>query len=137
MLTDEDYPAMNRVVNSEILHQHFGYWPVFHGAEIVKVIFETHVTGRYSVTFVIDPYKAWATRNVHQDATDCLIEIQFTGIQEMSFARFRAQNVIEELWFEEQGSLIKAHFDSYDEMPTELLAEEVIVLSLVPKSKRK
>lgn len=132
-MEEQDNLIWSRIINSEVIHQHFGYWPISHSAEVVRVIFETHTTGRYSVTFVIDPYKAYVTRSPHQEATDCLIEIQFTGIQEMSFASFRAQNVIEELWFEEQGSLIKAHFDSQDEVQTEILAEEVIVLSLVAK----
>ena len=127
-----------RIVNSEVIHQHFGYWPTFISAEIVKVVFETHVTRRYSATFVIDPYRAaYGNRSPHQDATDCFIEIQFTGIQEMAFASFRAQNVIEELWFEEQGSLIVAHFDSHNKVQTKIMAEEAIVLSLVPKSNEK
>ena len=133
-MEEQDCLIWSRIINSDVIHQHFGYWPTFHAAEIVKVAFETHVTGRYSVTFVIDPYRSWASRSPHQEATDCLIEMQFLGIEEMSFASFRAQNVLEELWFEDRGSLIKAYFDSPDEMQTQILAEEVIVLSLVPKN---
>ncbi|WP_170934840.1 hypothetical protein [Hymenobacter gelipurpurascens] len=52
-MSEIEKPAISRIINAEIVLQHFGYWPDFHDAEILKVVFETHPTGRYSVTFTI------------------------------------------------------------------------------------
>jgi len=43
-----EYSAIEQVINAEIIWNHFGYWPNFHDAEIIKVVFETHqATWRY------------------------------------------------------------------------------------------
>lgn len=56
MMVEKLYPAMDRVINSEIIHLHFGYWPNFHDAKVIKVTFEAHPTWRYSVTFLIEAF---------------------------------------------------------------------------------
>jgi len=132
-MEEEPYLAMNRVVNSEIIHQHFGYWPTFHDAEVVKVTFEAHATGRYSVTFVIEAFETLAevdAQGFYKQAKQCLIEIQFSGIEEIDFKYFTFQNVLFEFWFEEQGSLIKGIFSSSTGMEATVVAEEALVLSL-------
>ena len=134
-MEEEPYPAMNRGINSEIIHQHFGYWPTFHDAEVVKVTFETHTTGRYSVMFVIEAFETLAEVDVqgfYKQAKQCLIEIQFSGVEEIDFKYFNFQNVLFEFRFEEQGSLIKGVFSSSTGMEATIVAEEALVLSLSP-----
>ncbi len=93
-----EYSAIEQVINAEIIWNHFGYWPNFHDAEIIKVVFETHqATWRYSITFTVD---AWETTNTltpqgHYEQTKrCLIDIQLTGIRELDFEYFTVQNVL-------------------------------------------
>ncbi|MCC3152000.1 hypothetical protein Q3A66_18740 [Hymenobacter sp. BT770] len=117
-MENEDYPAMGLLINSELIYQHFGQWPIFAHFEVSKAIFETHTTGRSSVTFTL----------THE--RDCQLQIQFSGIQEMIFENFRGQNVLHELLFEEQGSLIKATFISDSGLKAMIVADESIVLSL-------
>ena len=130
------YPAMAQVVNAELIWNHFGRWPAFHDAEIVKVIFETHpATGRYSITFTVEAFEM--TRNVSAQgyfelAKRCLIEIQFTGIEEITFEDFRHQNVLWELKFENQGSFIACDMSSSVGMEATIVAAEAVVLSLTP-----
>ncbi|GAB3837827.1 Imm50 family immunity protein [Hymenobacter jeollabukensis] len=125
--------AIRQIVNHEIVYHHFGHWPTFHAAEVTKVIFETHTTGRYSVTAVLEP-----DRNIHyvggtppDHPKPCRIELQFTGVQEWSFANFGVQNALEELWFEERGGALAAFFVSSSGMKATIVADEVLVLSLV------
>ncbi|GAB2454081.1 hypothetical protein GCM10011375_01410 [Hymenobacter qilianensis] len=134
-MEEAPYPAINRVINSEIIHQYFGYWPNFHDAEVIKVTFETHITGRYSVTFVIEAFEMLAevdAQGFYKQAKQCLIEIQFSGVEEIDFKYFNFQNVLFEFWFEEQGSLIKGIFNSSTGMEATVVAEEALVLSLAP-----
>ena len=56
-MAENENPAISQIINSEVVIDHFGYWPDFHDAEIIKAIFETHSTGRYSVTFLIAAFK--------------------------------------------------------------------------------
>ena len=109
---------MKLLINSEMIYQHFQQWPIFAHFEVTKAIFETHTTGRSSVTFTL----------THQH--DCQIQIQFTGVQEMTFENFRGQNMLYELLFEEQGSSIKATFISDAGLDAIIVADEALVLSL-------
>lgn len=65
MMGEKLYPAMDRVINSEIIHLHFGYWPNFHDAKVIKVTFEAHPTWRYSVTFLIEAFQTLLEINEH------------------------------------------------------------------------
>ena len=132
-----DYPVMEQVVNSEIIWNHFGYWPDFHDAEVMKVLFETHeATGRYSITFTVDAFETTnkVTAQGHYELIkQCLVEFQLTGIEKLEFNHFTFQNVLWELWFEQQGSFIKCCMPSSTGLEAEVVAEEAIVLSLKPK----
>ncbi|MDU0371290.1 Imm50 family immunity protein [Hymenobacter endophyticus] len=134
-MAETENPAVSRIINSEIVLQHFGYWPDFHDAEITKVVFETYPTGRYSVTFTIE---VWEMVNEldeqghYKQAKHCLIELQFIGIEEMEFNSFNYQNVIFDLVFAERGSNIECRFDSSNGLEAAIVAEEVLVISLTP-----
>lgn len=127
--------AISRIINAEIVLQHFGYWPDFHDAEVIKVTFEAHPTWRYSVTFVItalEMVNELDERGYYKQTKHCQIELQFSRIQEMEFDYFNYQNVISILSFEDQGSCIKAVFNSSAGMKATIIAEEALVISLTP-----
>ncbi|UPL47694.1 Imm50 family immunity protein [Hymenobacter sublimis] len=134
-MSKTESPAISRIVNAEIVREHFGYWPDFHDAEITKVTFEAHPGYRTSITFVIAAFEITneVDKSGHYKLTKhCDIEIQLTGIQEMTFGYFSQQNVIFELTFEEVGSNIECTFDSSAGLDASIVAEEVLVLSLTP-----
>ncbi|UOQ77710.1 hypothetical protein MUN84_03295 [Hymenobacter sp. 5516J-16] len=56
-MSKTESPAISRIVNAEIVREHFGYWPDFHDAEITKVTFEAHPGYRTSITFVIAAFE--------------------------------------------------------------------------------
>ncbi|MEJ7664948.1 MAG: Imm50 family immunity protein [Hymenobacter sp.] len=131
----DEYSAMSRVINSEIIFQHFGYWPDFHDAEVMKVTFEALPTWRSAVTFIINAFEI--TSEVTEEGylkliKKCQIKLQLTGIKELNFDYFSFQNVLSELWFEEKESDIKAVFSSSVGMEATIVSEEALVLSLVP-----
>jgi hypothetical protein len=129
----EEYAATSRVVNSAILFEHFGYWPNFHDAEVIKVTFEALPTWRAAVTFTINTFEMTSKVNEkgYFDLTEkCQIEVQLTGIKQLDFNNFSHQNVLFEFCFEEQGSDIKAVFSSSVGMAATVVAEDALILSL-------
>ena len=132
-MSEIENPAISRIINNEIIRQHFGYWPDFHDAEITKVTFETHASGRYSVTFVVAAFemtKEIDERGYYKLIKHCDIEFQFIGIQNLEFDGFDSQNVIFDFVFEESGSNIECRFDSSTGLEAAIIAEEAFVLSL-------
>lgn len=135
-MTAHENSAINRIINYEVVEQHFGYWPDFHDAEITKVTFESHPTGRYSVTLTIAAFEMTNEldkQGYYKLVKHCNVELQFIGIQELKFNGFDHQNVIFDLAFEESDSYIKCTLDSSNGLESfVVVAEEVFVLSLVP-----
>lgn len=134
-MAESEDPIISRIINYEIVIQHFGYWPSFHDAEVTKTTFETHPTGRYSVTFVIAAFEMTSEvdeRGYYKLIKHCDVEIQFIGIEEIDFNYFSFQNVLCGLEFEEAGSNIKCTLDSSVGLEAAIVAEEVLVMSLTP-----
>ncbi|MDO7854252.1 Imm50 family immunity protein [Hymenobacter convexus] len=134
-MSESEDPVISRIVNSEIVIQHFGYWPSFHDAEVTKTTFETHPTGRYSVTFIIAAFEMTSEvdeRGYYKLIKHCDVELQFIGIDKMEFNDFSFQNVLFGLEFEEVGRNIKCSFDASVGLEAVIAAEEVFVLSLTP-----
>ncbi len=135
-MTADENPAIDRIINAEIVQQYFGYWPNFHDAEITKVTFESHSTGRYSVTLVIAAFETTnevTKQGYYKQIKNCNLEIQFIGIEGIKFKGFDHQNVIFDLAFEEKDDCIKCSLDSSNGLESfVVVAEEAFVLSLVP-----
>jgi len=134
-MAESEDPGISRIINSEIVIQHFGYWPDFHDAEITKATFETHPTGRYSVTFVIAAFEVTSEvdeRGYYKLIKHCNVELQFIGIEKIDFSYFSFQNVLFGLEFEETGNNIECVFDFSVGLEAAMVAEEVFVLSLTP-----
>ncbi|WP_345222982.1 Imm50 family immunity protein [Hymenobacter koreensis] len=131
--------AISRILNGEIVRQHFGYWPKFHDAEITKVTFEANPGFWPSVTFVLtasEMTKEVDERGYYKQAKQCDVELQFTGVKEIDFDGFGHQNVIFELVLEEEGINIKGSFNPSVGLDAIIVAEKVSVLSLTPTNSR-
>ncbi|TGE23453.1 Imm50 family immunity protein [Hymenobacter metallicola] len=128
-------PVISRIINHEVVREHFGYWPDFHDAEVTKVTFEANPGYWPSATFTIAAFETTAkvdAKGYYQLTKQCDIELQFSGIRKMEFEDFSHQNVIFDLEFEQQGSNIECRFDSSTGLEATILAEEVLVLGLTP-----
>ena len=127
--------AVRQIANSEIVIQHFGYWPNFHDAEIKKVLFEANPGFYPSVTFVI---RAFETTNetdekgYYRQTKQCEIEVQFTEIKEIEFDGFSHQNVILALQFEKQGTDVICTLDASVGLEVYIVAQAAAVVSLNP-----
>ena len=135
-MTAHENLAISQIINYELVEQHFGYWPDFHDAEITKVTFESHPTGRYSVALTIAAFEMTNEldkQGYYKLVKHCKVELQFIGIQELKFSGFDHQKVIFDLAFEESDNYIKCTLDSSNGLKSfVVIAEEVFVLSLVP-----
>ena len=138
-MSENQNPAIARIINAEIIREHFGYWPGFHDAEIVRVTLEANPGYWPSAIVVIDAFET--TKEVDEEGyykqvKQCDIELQFTDIQEMTFNYFGHQNVIFNLTFEEIGDFIKCTFDPSVGLDAVIIAERVLVKSLTSRSGR-
>ena len=134
-MSEQENPAVSRIVNHEVVIQRFGYWPSFHDAEVLKVTFEAHPSYRATVTFLIEISEfinELDANGRYKQFNNCQIELNFTGIREMHFEDFSHQNVIFDLKFKEIGEFIECSFDSSTGLVASITAEEAYVLSLVP-----
>lgn len=134
-MSEQENPAVSRIVNHELVLQRFGYWPSFPDAEVLKVTFEAHPGYRATVTFLIETHEfvnELDIRGYYKQLNNCQIELNFTGIQEMNFEDFSHQNVISDLEFTETGEFIECTFGASIGLFASIKAEEVFVLSLVP-----
>ncbi|OON69291.1 Imm50 family immunity protein [Hymenobacter sp. CRA2] len=131
-IEDQD-SVIGRIVNSELVLQHFGYWPSFHDAGIGKVTFEVHPSFGAAVTLVIEACETTdevTEQGYYKQVKHCDIELQFLGIQEMVLG-FDHKPTIFGLDFEERGKLIECGLASSADTRL-IVAENVSVLRLTP-----
>lgn len=134
-MSEQENPAVSRIVNHEVVIQRFGYWPSFHDAEVLKVTFEAHPVYRATVTFLIETHEfinELDLRGYYKQVNNCRIELSFTGIHKMYFEDFGHQNVIFDLELKEVGNFIECTVGSSVGLVASIKAEEAFVLSLVP-----
>ncbi|MGY3089494.1 hypothetical protein ACVWYF_002542 [Hymenobacter sp. UYAg731] len=134
---ESEIRAIRRIINAEIVFQHFSYWPDFLDSKITKVTFKTHPTGRYSVTFVVAVFEITKEKDEsgfynHTLTKHCDVELQLIGIKEMKFDSFSSQNVILDLEFGECRGDIECIVNSSTGVEFAIVAEEALVLSLTP-----
>ena len=133
-MSDNQNPAIAKIVNAAVVIEHFGYWPRFHDAEIAKVTFESNSGYWPLVSFVISAFemtKEVDEKGYHKLIKQCDIELSFIGVEEIEFDRFSHQNVLMSLDFEESGSFIKTTFDAAVGLDAVIFSEGVSVVSLI------
>jgi hypothetical protein len=123
----------DRIINSEVVIDHFGYWPTFHDATINRVIFHTLPTYKYSIAIFITAFEI--TNHVNQEGyyqldKECAIEIEFSGIQEVVYEDFNFQNVAFEILFTQEQGLIRCEISPSTGLYAMIKAEEVAIMNL-------
>ncbi|GAB3723159.1 hypothetical protein GCM10027594_04050 [Hymenobacter agri] len=124
--------TVNRIVNSELVVQHFGYWPNFHDAILERMNFEI-LSFKSTVTFLIETAEFVNELNEqgqYKQFKPCNIELQFQNVKD-TFLTFDHVPVLFGVDFEEVDDAIGCSFSSSAGSHT-IVAEQVTVLSLTP-----
>ena len=124
--------AINRIVNSELVVQHFGYWPTFHDATLERMNFEIR-TFKSTITFIIETAEftnELDEQGQYKQFKPCIIEIKFQNMKD-TFLAFDHVPVLFGVDFEEIADAIDCSFSSSAGSYT-IVAEQITVLSLTP-----
>ncbi|MCI1186366.1 immunity 50 family protein [Hymenobacter sp. DH14] len=122
--------VINRIVNSELVVQHFGYWPSFHDATLERTNFEI-LSFKSTITFLIETAEFTNELNEqgqYKQFKPCSIELQFQNVKD-TFLTFDHVPVLFRVDFEEIGEAIACYFSSSAGSHT-IMAEQVTVLNL-------
>jgi hypothetical protein len=124
--------AVNRIINSELVTQHFGYWPSFHDATLERMIFEIH-SSQNRVTLLITTSEFTNELNEqgkYKEFRPCSIELQFNSVRDTSLV-FDHVPVLFDVVFEEIDDVLDCSFSSSAGSHT-IVSEQITVLSLTP-----
>ena len=131
-MTTTENLALNRIINFELVVQHFGYWPSFHDATLERMSFEIH-SSQSRVTFLITTAEFTNELNEqgkYKEFRPCTIELQFDSVRDTSLV-FDHVPVLFNVAFEEAGEAIDCSFASSAGSYT-IVSEQITVLSLTP-----
>lgn len=101
---------INEIQNSELVINHFSYWPSFHDSEIISINFERSMD-KISSTAKLKVYVFEITNQLkgkyYKLIKRCLIEFEFIGVSKNKINNFNNQNVVYGLHFgkDEDGFL--------------------------------
>ncbi|NVO32726.1 Imm50 family immunity protein [Hymenobacter lapidiphilus] len=124
--------AINRIVNSDFVVQHFGYWPTFHDATLERMNFGIR-SFESTITFLIETAEftnELDEQEQYKQFKPCIIELEFQNVKD-TFLTFDHVPVLFAVDFEEIGDAIYYSFSSSAGSHT-IVAEQVTVLSLTP-----
>jgi hypothetical protein len=91
---------VNEIINSEIVLNHFGYWPSFHDAEILELKFYLLVGERPTLDMKI--YVFESTDRLDKEGRfirdkKCILTFEFQEISNNKFSGFYSQNILGDL----------------------------------------
>ncbi|QJX46533.1 hypothetical protein HMJ29_06110 [Hymenobacter taeanensis] len=123
-------PVINRIINSELVVQYFGYWPNFHDATLERMNFEIH-SFESTITFLIETAEfvnELDEKGHYKQFKPCSIELQFQNVKD-TFLTFDHVPVLFSVDFEEVGDAIGCSFSSSAGSHT-IVAKQVTVFGL-------
>ena len=124
--------APSFVSNAERLSQAMGYWPSFHDANVLTV-------ERSGDTLHLCIHVFVMTDRVDRDGyyvleKHHLAKFVFEGITADSLPDAYSSDCLDRLWFEQSGSLVRAHLESHMDLGGEVLCSRVAVYDVSPCS---
>src|SRR4030095_16739057 len=93
------------IENSDLVVNHFGYWPKFHDSEVMEMQLYRNYPGEPFMNLKLYAFEATPEMNdqgYHKLIKQCVIEFEFMGISDNYFTDFNFQNAIFELIIEEK-----------------------------------
>jgi len=131
-MTPGESLAISQITNSELVIQHFGYWPKFHDATLVKMSIEVHAS-QSVIKFLIET--AEFTNEINERGQysafkPCSIELGFHNIKSTTLG-FDHVPVLFDVVFEKSSGDLVCYFDS-SAGSYSIAAEKIAVLSLIP-----
>ncbi len=105
---------VNKIENTDLILNHFGYWPAFHDAEVVSLHFDRNFKEGLP-RLLIRIYAFEITDKVeagyYQRIKHCLIQFEFEGVVESEVDGFNHQNAVYGIEFGIEGSLLTCTLD--------------------------
>jgi hypothetical protein len=124
--------AVNRIIDSELVVQHFGYWPSFHDATLERISFKIQ-SSQNRINFLIATAEftnELDEQGRYKEFRPCHIELQFDSVRDASLI-FDHVPVLFEVAFEEASDAINCSFSSSAGSYT-IISEQITVLGLTP-----
>jgi hypothetical protein len=97
--------AYRAIENHEVVVEHFGYWPTFHDAEILRVEFRRrHILTPPGPSLALDVHAFEITsetdsRGHYKLDKHCIVTFEFDNVRMLSFEHFNHQNAVYEIGF--------------------------------------
>ncbi len=131
------------VDGSELITDHFGYWPSFHDGEIEEVRFCTaseHGPGPH-IEVVVHAFEM--TSEVGADGAyvlkkHCRMTFRFDGVRQVTFGGFDCQNSLSGFFIDDirsrqlEGLIAEVEFDGHDEAQIQFTCGAISVVELTP-----
>ncbi len=130
-----DFLEEKEIKNSEIVINHFGYWPSFHDAEIISIKFERNPDkGNSSVHMRVYAFEMTdkLIGRYFNLIKHCVIDIEFIDISNNEMDGFNHQNAIQGLDFGREGEFLFCKIDSAYGMDGYIEAKEIKITKLNP-----
>ncbi|MGI4761297.1 MAG: Imm50 family immunity protein [Janthinobacterium lividum] len=124
--------AVSQIINSELVIQHFGYWPKFHDTTLAKMSIEVKAS-QSVIKFLIETAEftnELNERGQYKDFKPCFIELEFHNVKSTALD-FDHVPVLFDVVFEKDTNGLVCYFDS-SAGSYSIAAEKIAVVSIIP-----
>lgn len=103
---------ISEIKNSKLLLDHFGYWTNFHDSEIIEMSFHRNYPDEPIIKVKIYAFEMSdkVVGKYYKLIKHCIIDFEFSGVQENSFEGFNFQNAMDGLVIGKAEGLFKVEF---------------------------
>ncbi len=124
------------IKNSELVTRHFGQWPSFHDAEVLRIELDRDTLTVSITVFAFEMLKEIDERGYYKQIKHCLITFVLQRIQELELHDFNEQNALFEIDFQQTSDgIVVTLFPTYG-VRGRMISGEIEVLSLKPLTGR-
>jgi PAS domain-containing protein len=125
-------PLESLVENARVLVERFGRWPSFHDAEVTHVALD-----RSDQRLTLRIKVAEISRELDQQghfvmANPALVELTFSGVEDVELHGFNQQNVLFDLGFTKLGNRVRVSIDSVFGLGGEFTCDRAQVVRVEP-----
>ena len=131
---DHEKKVVDLIRNGELVTSHFGFWPSFHDAEVMRVEL---TRGEGDPALILDLYAFEMLpevdeRGVYKLAKRCVVTLACNGCRGLELDGFNEQNVLAQLTIEPEGELLRVVLHPCYGIWAEFTCERVEVLRVRP-----
>jgi len=120
------------IENSEIIENHFGYFPSFHDSEVISVRLDREEPSIAIEIYVFESSEEIDNEGHYKYVKECIVDFIFNEVKEMKISDFNHQNVLYGIKFKQEADQIMTKFDSSFGMNGYIQSSKVSVKGLKP-----